>query len=57
MENMSVVETKKGTHVTSPSADNARLFFYHKGIVHFEFLEQSRTGEPALLFGNIGKVT
>jgi hypothetical protein len=43
MENISVTETKKGTHVTSPSEDNAHLFFYHKGIVHFEFLEQGRT--------------
>jgi hypothetical protein len=26
-------------------------------IVHCKFLEQGRTGEPVLLFGNIGKVT
>jgi hypothetical protein len=31
-------------------------FFYHNCIVHFEFLEQGNS-EPALLFGNIGKVT
>jgi hypothetical protein len=43
MENISVTETKKGTRVTSPSEDNAYLFFYHKGIVHFEFLEKGRT--------------
>jgi hypothetical protein len=43
MENTSATETKKGTHVTSPSEDNAHSFFYHKGIVHFEFLEQGRT--------------
>jgi hypothetical protein len=27
----------------SPSEDNAHLFFDHKGIVHFEFLEEGRT--------------
>jgi hypothetical protein len=44
MENISVTETKKGTHVTSPSEDNAHLFFFdHKGIVHCEFLEQGQT--------------
>jgi transposase len=44
MENISVTKSKKGMHVTSPSEDNAYLFFfYHKGIVHFEFLEQGRT--------------
>jgi histone-lysine N-methyltransferase SETMAR len=31
-------------------------FLDHKGIVHFEFLEQGQT-EPAVLFGNTGKVT
>jgi ribosome maturation factor RimP len=36
-------QDQKGTHVTSPSEDNAHLFFDHKGIVHFEFLEQGRT--------------
>jgi hypothetical protein len=34
---------QKGTHVTSPIEDNAHLFFDHKGIVHFEFLEQGQT--------------
>jgi hypothetical protein len=34
---------QKGTHVTSPSEDNAHCFFDHKGIVRFEFLEQGRT--------------
>jgi hypothetical protein len=43
MENISVTETKKGTHVTSPSEDSAHLLFDHKGTVHFEFLEQGRT--------------
>jgi hypothetical protein len=43
MENISVTKIKKCTHVTSPSEDNAHLFFYHRGIVHFEFLEQGRT--------------
>jgi hypothetical protein len=33
---------QKGTQVTSPNEDNANLFFYHKGIVHFEFLKQGR---------------
>jgi hypothetical protein len=32
---------KKNPHVTSE--DNAHLFFYHKGVVHFAFLEQGRT--------------
>jgi hypothetical protein len=40
MENISITETKKGMHVTNPSEDNNHLFFDHKGIVHFEFLEQ-----------------
>jgi hypothetical protein len=39
---ISVTETKKGTRVTSPSEDNSHFFFYHKGTVHFEFLEQGR---------------
>jgi hypothetical protein len=43
VENISVTETKKDKHVTIPSEDNAHLFFDHKGIVHFEFLEQGRT--------------
>jgi hypothetical protein len=39
LENISVTETKKGTHVMSPSEDNAHLFFfYHEGTVHFDFL-------------------
>jgi hypothetical protein len=42
MENISVTDTKTGTHATSPS-EEAHLFFDHKGIVHFEFLEQGRT--------------
>jgi hypothetical protein len=43
MDNFRISETKKGMHVMSPSEDNAHLiFFYHKGIVHFEFLEQGR---------------
>jgi hypothetical protein len=28
MENISITETKKGTHVTSPSKDSAHLFIY-----------------------------
>jgi hypothetical protein len=28
VENISVTETKKGTHVTSPSEDNAHLFCF-----------------------------
>jgi hypothetical protein len=44
MENISVTETKKRMHVTSPSEDKAHLFFFcHNGIVHFQFLEQGRT--------------
>jgi hypothetical protein len=43
MENISVTESTKGMHVTSPSEDNAHLFFDHNGIVHFEFLEQGQT--------------
>jgi hypothetical protein len=43
MENISVIETKKGTHFTSPSEDNYHCFFCHKGIVHFEFLKQGLT--------------
>jgi histone-lysine N-methyltransferase SETMAR len=43
MKNISITEAKKGTYVTSTSKDNAHLFFDHKGIVHFEFLEQGRT--------------
>jgi hypothetical protein len=42
MENISVTETKKGAHVTSPSEDDAHLFFDHKGVVHFEFLGQDQ---------------
>jgi hypothetical protein len=34
---------QKGTHVTSPSGENAHLVFDHNGFVHFEFLEKGRT--------------
>jgi hypothetical protein len=43
MENISITKTIKGTHVKSPCENNAHLFFYHKGIVHFEFLQQGQT--------------
>jgi hypothetical protein len=57
MENISDTETKKCTHVTSPSEDNAHLFFYHKGIVHFEFLKQGRTVNQHFIWKKIGQVT
>jgi hypothetical protein len=41
MENISITETKKeGTQRAQVKRTLICFFFYHKGIVHFKFLEQ-----------------
>jgi histone-lysine N-methyltransferase SETMAR len=42
MENISVTETKKA-RMSRAQVKTILFFFNHKGIVHFEFLEQGRT--------------
>jgi hypothetical protein len=57
MENISVTETKKGTHVKSSSEDNAHLFFWSQGHCSVWVSWIRSNSQPALLFRNIGKVT
>jgi hypothetical protein len=51
MENISVIETKKGTRVTSPNEDNAN-FFITKALFSLSFLNKAEQLNSIVIWKN-----